>query len=272
MAAYIACILYTIYSLLRLYSFRPLIIFRRAEKGKRNTSYPHLYALLSGVAAFAMSVCLSFTVFEYWLMFLRENLFLVLVGGFFASTLFFVGQSLQGLIFVELALATIKQQKDTRRLLTQMRILMLCLASVVGVFFLVGHLGVHLASTVEMSVQFARLVPLSFAAASIVWMGINIVWSTRIISSIETHLQSMGSMLQGDFAQKAADLTKLQGSVDKLKQLRVGTTLAFSLNVIAGLVAGILPVLMQYWFGVIIFACLGGAMPLFTLRPPGWKF
>jgi hypothetical protein len=81
----------------------------------------------------------------------------------------------------------------------------------------------------------------------------------------------MGSMLSGEAAKNAADLDKLKFALVRLGQLRGATTLTFGLNIIAGIVAAIFPVFMQWWYGLGMLAFLSSLFSLYSIRPNGWR-
>jgi hypothetical protein len=107
--------------------------------------------------------------------------------------------------------------------------------------------------------------------ASAVWTVINLRWSTQIMSSLRKHLDSMSSMLQGEAAKQAADLSKLEFALKRLGQLRAGTTLLFGFNIIIGVVVAIFPVFLQWWFFLALLAVLASFGSLYSLRPQGWR-
>jgi predicted small integral membrane protein len=84
---------------------------------------------------------------------MRETLLGSILTGV-ASAMFFVNQSLQGTLFVELTLNTVKS-KDTSRLLAQMRLILGLTAVACGVVWIVGHIGMHFAP-LDVSIQFNR--------------------------------------------------------------------------------------------------------------------
>lgn len=91
------------------------------------------------------------------------------------------------------------------------------------------------------------------------------------MSSLQSHLKSMSSMLNGEVAKQAADLDKLKFALKRLGQLRAGTTLTFGLNIGAGVVMSIFPVFLQWWFGLALLAVASALVSLYALRPQGWR-
>jgi hypothetical protein len=119
-----------------------------------------------------MHVPLGFYVFGYHKLFLRESLFSAILTGI-GSTLFFINQSLQGTLFVELTLATVKS-KDTSKLLAQMRLFLGAVAFACGLVWIVGHIGL-VYSPLETSIAFARSFVIAYAYVNVVSLSKNVV-------------------------------------------------------------------------------------------------
>lgn len=152
-----------------------------------------------------------------------------------------------------------------------MQLILSLIAIACSVVWIVCHLGVHWASSLEMSLLFSRSFPLALSATAILWIIVNIKWSNDIIRSIESHVKSMNNMLKGEVAREAADMEKLEGALKRLKQLRTGSSISFAIMGIFGIIAGVMPVLMQFWFATISVAVLGAFSTLYALRPHGWR-
>jgi hypothetical protein len=151
-----------------------------------------------------------------------------------------------------------------------MRVLLSSVTLIAVVIWTVGHIGVVRAKSVEESIQYLRSFVISLAIVATLWIIVNIRWSSAIIRSLETHLQSMNAMLVGEVAKSSADLDKLEHALKRLKQLRAVTTAPFFLVVGCGILGAVLPVLMQFWFVTISLAALVTLGTLFALRPSGW--
>lgn len=153
-----------------------------------------------------------------------------------------------------------------------MQLILSMIAVANSVVWIVCHLGIHFATSLEMSMLFARSFPLSLAACAVLWIIVNIKWSNDIINSLEKHLGSMKSMLTSESARAGADMGKIEGALVRLKHLRTGSSASFAIMGIFGIIAGIMPVLMQFWFATIFVAVLGAISTLYALRPHDWKF
>lgn len=81
----------------------------------------------------------------------------------------------------------------------------------------------------------------------------------------------MNDMLSGEAARQAADMGKIEGALVRLRHLRTGSSISFGLMGVFGILAGAMPVLMQFWFATVLVAMLGAMSTLYALRPHGWR-